>query len=63
MHKLFSIESTRLNPYFGWFVLLIFMPAKAGIESCRFAGECACTDVTIATLLELCLHEDTNVTL
>ena len=26
--------STRLNPYFGWFVLLILMPAKVGITSC-----------------------------
>ena len=33
-------KSTRLNPYFNWIVLLIIIPAKKGIKSCKFAREC-----------------------
>ena len=42
MHKWNTLSSTctRFNPYFGWFVLLITMPAKVGIKSCRLAREC-----------------------
>ena len=27
----------RFNPYFGWIVQLLIIPAKVGIKSCRFA--------------------------
>ena len=54
----------RLNPYFGWFqwfVLLIFMPVKVWIKSCKFARDVfhMCMDVT--TQLELHLHEPTQI--
>ena len=36
-----STKSAKFNPYVGgWFVLLIIMPAKVGIKSCRFARDC-----------------------
>ena len=40
MEKILFSKFTRLNPYFGWFVLPIFIPAKVGIKFCRFAREC-----------------------
>ena len=44
--SLANLQSTRFNPYFGWFVLLIIMSAKVGI--------------TLVDLLEnvfpLCIH-------
>ena len=38
-HTLANLQDLA-NPYVGWFVLLIIMPAKIGIKSCRFAREC-----------------------
>ena len=36
-----SSKCTRFNSYLGWFVLLIIIPAKVEIKSCRLARECA----------------------
>ena len=51
-----SSKSTRFNPYFGRFVLLIIIPTKVGIKSCRFAREYA-TCMDVPTQLELCLYD------
>ena len=41
-NKAFSSTSTRFNPYFGWYKIILYMqntPAKVGIKSCRCARE------------------------
>ena len=40
------------------------MPAKVGIKSCRFAGECISSIhiyIDVATQLGLCWHEQTHI--
>ena len=40
------------------------MPAKVGVKSCRFAGECVLfvsVYMDIINQLELCLHEQTQI--
>ena len=54
--SILSSKSTRFNPYFGRFVLLIIVPAKVDIKSCRFARECA-TCMDVPTQLKLCLYD------
>ena len=51
------------TPYFDWFVRFIFRPAKVGIKSCKFAGECVfiCAWMDVTTQLELCLHKQTQI--
>ena len=50
----------------GWIVLLMIIPAKVGIKSCRFARECVSfmhTYMDVPTLLELCLHDQLDASL
>ena len=61
MHSLAS-KSTKFNPHFGRSVLLIIIPAKVEIKSCRFVRECviyACMNVP--TQLEFCLYDQIQV--
>ena len=59
-HSLADIQYI-LNPYFCWFVLLIFcLGLSNACTICyRICFICACIDVT--THLELCLHEWTQI--
>ena len=55
-----SNKSTRFNPYFGWIVLLMIIPAKVGIKSCRFARERVSfmyTWMYVPIQMELCLQD------
>ena len=46
LNETHSSKSTRFNPYFGRYNYKQHNPAKVGIKSCRFAGECVSFKVT-----------------
>ena len=51
-----SNKSTRLNPYFGWFVLLIFIHAKVGINTGKTIHKCSAVHTMNANQIN-CTHD------